>query len=163
MTKSNLHYVVVPHGSDWAVRRNDGDGDSYVYESKEEARNRAIALAQDTGVNVLIYDAHGQIEDEVSLVENAAPNANRVDEESSLQGRINMANMTTDGLWDQVAGKWKQLKGDVQKRWGKLTDDQYDQIAGDRTKLEGQIQEAYGVTQQEASKQIDEWEHTLKF
>jgi len=25
--------------------------------------------------------------------------------------------------WDQVEGKWKQIKGSVKERWGKLTDD----------------------------------------
>ena len=34
--------------------------------------------------------------------------------------------------WDKVEGNWKQLKGKVQQKWGKLTDDQLDVIAGKR-------------------------------
>ncbi len=58
---------------------------------------------------------------------------------------------------DQIIGNWKQLKGEAQKQWGKLTDDQFDQIGGDLTKLEGHIQESYGIGKDEASKQVNEW------
>ena len=30
--------------------------------------------------------------------------------------------------WDQIEGKWKQLKGSAKERWGKLTDDDLDAI-----------------------------------
>jgi len=62
---------------------------------------------------------------------------------------------------DIIKGKWEQFKGDAQKRWGKLTNDHLDQIQGDRRKLAGRIQEAYGVAQDEAEKQVKEWEKTL--
>ena len=52
--------------------------------------------------------------------------------------------------------EWKQLKGDVQKEWGKLTNDELDRIEGDRLKLEGLIQERYGIKQEEAQKKLDE-------
>jgi uncharacterized protein YjbJ (UPF0337 family) len=64
--------------------------------------------------------------------------------------------------WDQVAGKWKQLKGEARTQWGKLTDDEWDKIAGQRDKLIGRIQEAYGVSQSEAEKQVDEWSRKLR-
>lgn len=56
--------------------------------------------------------------------------------------------------WDIVEGSWKQFKGQVRARWGKLTDDQLDLIAGKRIELAGKIQEAYGVSKDEAEKQI---------
>lgn len=62
---------------------------------------------------------------------------------------------------DIFQGKWKQIKGDVQKKWGKLTNDHIDQINGDRTKLLGHIQESYGIAREEAEKQVNEWEKTL--
>ncbi len=68
-----------------------------------------------------------------------------------------------DGVWDQIAGKWKQFKGDVRSRWGDLTDDELEQIAGEREKLAGKIQERYGITRQEADRQIDEWAERMKF
>ena len=59
--------------------------------------------------------------------------------------------------WDQVQGKWKQFKGDVQKQWGKLTDDDYDMVEGDRKKFVGKIQERYGIAKDEAERQVDDW------
>jgi uncharacterized protein YjbJ (UPF0337 family) len=59
---------------------------------------------------------------------------------------------------DIIEGNWKQVKGDVQKMWGRLTDDQLDQIEGNRVKLSGLIQKNYGLARDEAEKQIDKWE-----
>lgn len=59
---------------------------------------------------------------------------------------------------DQIIGNWKQLKGEAQRQWGKLTNDQLDEIEGNRTKLSGKIQEAYGVAKEEAEDQITQWE-----
>jgi uncharacterized protein YjbJ (UPF0337 family) len=59
---------------------------------------------------------------------------------------------------DIIKGQWKELKGDVQKKWGKLTDDDLDQINGDRTRLSGKIQKAYGIERDEAEKQLKDWE-----
>ena len=60
--------------------------------------------------------------------------------------------------WNQVEGNWKQLKGSVKAQWGQLTDDHLEVIAGKRDQLAGKIQETYGVTQEEAEKQISEWQ-----
>lgn len=58
---------------------------------------------------------------------------------------------------DQLQGKWKQLKGSVKERWGKLTDDDIDVINGQHDHLIGRIQERYGIAKQEAQSQVDEW------
>ena len=42
---------------------------------------------------------------------------------------------------DQLEGKWKQIKGSVKEKWGKLTDDDLDVIAGKQEQLVGKIQE----------------------
>jgi uncharacterized protein YjbJ (UPF0337 family) len=63
--------------------------------------------------------------------------------------------------WDQVEGKWKQMKGSVKTRWGKLTDDDLDVIAGQRDQLVGRIQERYGIAKDDAQRQVDEWNRTL--
>ena len=60
--------------------------------------------------------------------------------------------------WDQIAGNWKQFKGHVRERWGKLTDDELDQVEGRREVLLGKIQEKYGVTREEAEKQLKDFE-----
>lgn len=63
---------------------------------------------------------------------------------------------------DIFEGNWKQFKGDIKAKWGKLTDDQLDQINGNREKFLGQIQENYGVARDEAEKQLEEVEKTAK-
>ncbi len=69
----------------------------------------------------------------------------------------------TAGVWDKVAGKWKQLSGDVRSKWGNLTDDDLIQISGEREKLVGKIQERYGIAKDEANRQLDDWSRKLKF
>ena len=59
--------------------------------------------------------------------------------------------------WDQMEGKWKQAKGSIKQRWGKLTDDDLDVIAGMRDQLIGKIQERYGVTKEAAQKEVESW------
>ena len=59
--------------------------------------------------------------------------------------------------WDQLEGKWKQLKGSAREQWGKMTDDDLDKISGKRDQLVGKIQEHYGVAKEAAEKQADDW------
>ena len=58
---------------------------------------------------------------------------------------------------DQFQGKWKQLKGKVKEKWGKLTDDDLEMINGQQDQLVGKIQERYGITKEEAAKQLNDW------
>ena len=58
---------------------------------------------------------------------------------------------------DVLAGKWKQLKGEVKRQWGKLTDDELDQVEGNKDKLVGLVQERYGYARDQASREVDEF------
>jgi len=58
---------------------------------------------------------------------------------------------------DQLQGKWKQMKGAVKERWGKLTDDDIDIINGQNDQLVGKIQEKYGIAKEEAQNQVEDW------
>ncbi len=58
---------------------------------------------------------------------------------------------------DQLQGKWKQLKGSLKERWGKLTDQDLDVIGGKHDQLVGAIQERYGIAKEEAHKQVNDW------
>lgn len=58
---------------------------------------------------------------------------------------------------DIIEGKWEQLKGGVQKNWGKLTDDDLDVIKGDAKILAGKVQERYGITKEEAEEQVKKY------
>jgi len=64
--------------------------------------------------------------------------------------------------WDQIEGKWKQYKGQVKERWGKLTDDDLDVIDGKRQQLIGKIQQRYGLAKEAAEKQADEFVTALQ-
>lgn len=59
--------------------------------------------------------------------------------------------------WDQIEGRWKQMRGHVKREWGRLTDDDLDQIEGQQEKLVGLVQEAYGVKREEADRQVRNW------
>ena len=63
--------------------------------------------------------------------------------------------------WDQISGKWSQVKGDIRQKWGKLTDDDLEVIAGSKDKLVGRIQERYGIQKEEAQRQLDNWVTTV--
>src|SRR5581483_1931813 len=63
--------------------------------------------------------------------------------------------------WDQVQGKWKQMKGQAKTRWGKLTDDDLDVIAGQKAQLVGRLQERYGSQTDQAQREVDEWNDEL--
>lgn len=58
---------------------------------------------------------------------------------------------------DQFEGKWKQLKGGVKQRWGKLTDDDVTALSGKKDELVGKLQERYGITREQALKEADDW------
>lgn len=55
---------------------------------------------------------------------------------------------------DKLQGQWKQIKGDLRERWGKLTNDEVEQINGQEQNLVGKIQEKYGIAKEEAQSQV---------
>lgn len=58
---------------------------------------------------------------------------------------------------DIAEGKWKQLKGKIQQKWGDLTDDEMDKIKGNRQEFVGLMQEKYGKGKDEAEREFDEF------
>jgi uncharacterized protein YjbJ (UPF0337 family) len=63
---------------------------------------------------------------------------------------------------DILKGKWRQIKGEVKSRWGKLTDDDMDVVAGDAEKLVGRVQERYGYQRDQAQREVDDFVSTNK-
>jgi uncharacterized protein YjbJ (UPF0337 family) len=55
---------------------------------------------------------------------------------------------------DVIAGKWKQMRGEMKTWWGKLTDDELDQAEGQMDKLAGLLQERYGWSREQAESEI---------
>ena len=62
---------------------------------------------------------------------------------------------------DIIAGKWTQLKGQAQARWGNLTDDDFKIAQGDATYLAGKLQETYGWQRDRANKEVEDFRKTL--
>ncbi|MEO7013588.1 MAG: CsbD family protein [Dokdonella sp.] len=62
---------------------------------------------------------------------------------------------------DRIQGKWKQLKGSIQEKWGKLTNDDLDVAEGNTKYLAGKIQERYGIAKHEAEKAVEEYQRTI--
>ncbi len=58
---------------------------------------------------------------------------------------------------DTLAGNWKQLKGKVKERWGKLTDDDMTVIEGRKDQLVGRLQERYGYSREEAEREANDF------
>ncbi len=59
--------------------------------------------------------------------------------------------------WDQVEGQWKQLKGSIREKFGKLTDDDLQVIGGKKDQFVGKLQERYGISREQAQKDLDNW------
>jgi len=64
--------------------------------------------------------------------------------------------------WEQIQGKWQELKGQVKVRWGKLTDQDLTVINGRREVLAGKILERSGATKERVEKEIAEFEKSCK-
>ncbi|MBS0225494.1 MAG: CsbD family protein [Proteobacteria bacterium] len=63
---------------------------------------------------------------------------------------------------DIISGKWEQVKGSAQAKWGKLTNDDLDVAEGDAKYLAGRLQERYGWQQDQAKREVDEFQKTLQ-
>jgi uncharacterized protein YjbJ (UPF0337 family) len=59
--------------------------------------------------------------------------------------------------WDIIKGKWKQLKGDARKQWGKLTDSDWEEVAGEKDKFLGKLQERYGWSREQAERDAENY------
>jgi uncharacterized protein YjbJ (UPF0337 family) len=56
-----------------------------------------------------------------------------------------------------MQGQWKQMKGEVKRRWGMLTDDELDQVEGNFEKLVGRVQERYGYQREQAEREVNDF------
>jgi len=59
--------------------------------------------------------------------------------------------------WSTVQGNWKEAKGKVKSKWGRLTDDDLMQVEGNKDRLLGVIQQKYGLARDKAEAQLEEF------
>jgi uncharacterized protein YjbJ (UPF0337 family) len=63
--------------------------------------------------------------------------------------------------WNVIEGNWKQTRGKIKEKWGKLTDDDLTKINGQREQLEGILQQRYGLAKDMVRKDVDAWLKSL--
>ena len=59
--------------------------------------------------------------------------------------------------WDQVKGNWKQMQGEAQKQWGKLTNDDLDADRGRAHQAGRPAAGALRLRKEKADAEIDNW------
>ena len=64
---------------------------------------------------------------------------------------------------DTIKGNWKQFRGKVRARWGKLTNDDLGVIDGQRDQLVGKIHERFGIARDAADRQVADWEQRNRY
>lgn len=57
---------------------------------------------------------------------------------------------------ETIKGKWQEIKGDVQKAWGKLTNDELTQTKGDINAIAGLVMQKYGEDKSQFQKKFDD-------
>lgn len=57
---------------------------------------------------------------------------------------------------EEIQGKWNQVKGRIQERWGQLTDDDLSRAQGNTDQLVGVIQQKTGESRSEIERFIDQ-------
>lgn len=60
--------------------------------------------------------------------------------------------------WSQIEGNWEQYKTTVLQQWDKLGEQELTAIGGDRTRLTRKLQEVYNLSEDEAERQVAQWE-----
>jgi uncharacterized protein YjbJ (UPF0337 family) len=58
---------------------------------------------------------------------------------------------------DVLKGKWKEIKGGIKEKWGKLTDDDLTEIEGKKDKLLGFLQKRYGYAKDKAEQEYNDF------
>jgi uncharacterized protein YjbJ (UPF0337 family) len=136
--------------------------------STRQANSRALAwmffsLLMDSHIGSATAEAKGRdnVTSTLAVVRNfeVATTLIRGAYSGSLCTSINTEKFAKESVmdWNRVEGNWKQIKGQVKEKWGKLTDDDLTAINGKREQLEGKIQERYGVAKDQARKDVDDW------
>jgi uncharacterized protein YjbJ (UPF0337 family) len=62
---------------------------------------------------------------------------------------------------DIISGKWTQLKGKVQAKWGDITDDDMKVAEGNAEYLAGRLQERYGWAKDRAETEVRDFQKAL--
>lgn len=62
---------------------------------------------------------------------------------------------------EKLLGNWQQVKGNIKKKWAKLTDDDLLESEGKREVIIGKLTERYGYNKEKAADKFDEYLQNL--
>jgi uncharacterized protein YjbJ (UPF0337 family) len=62
---------------------------------------------------------------------------------------------------DIFEGKFKEISGEIKKKWGELTDDEIRKSEGNAESLAGIIQQKFGMEKDEATRNVSEFMRDL--
>jgi len=116
--------------------------------------NQAIGSLPATGIFVDCLEQARNVRSVPSQDADFESDCRRIDGEIPFGG---IGNWRTLMNTEQVAGNWKQLKGKVKEKWGKLTDDDLKVLEGKQEQLAGILEKRYGYAKERAE------EETKKF
>lgn len=57
---------------------------------------------------------------------------------------------------DIILGKWKEIAGEAQKKWGEITENDLEKVKGNVTALVGLVEQKLGISKEEAQKKVEE-------
>ena len=57
---------------------------------------------------------------------------------------------------EELKGKWKEVKGEITKKWGELTDDDLERTKGNFSSLVGLVEQKLGIKKEEATTHLTE-------
>ena len=58
---------------------------------------------------------------------------------------------------DKLQGRWRELKGHLRHRWGKLTEDDISKLSGKQEELAFALRRRYGYAEGQAVMEINRW------
>jgi len=56
---------------------------------------------------------------------------------------------------ERIKGKWQEIRGEIQKAWGKLTSDELEKTKGEAKAIAGLVRQKYGKEDAEFQKKYD--------
>jgi uncharacterized protein YjbJ (UPF0337 family) len=55
-----------------------------------------------------------------------------------------------------IKGKWQEIKGEIQRMWGKLTGDELEETKGNLNSIAGIIEQKYGARKEQVSERLED-------
>jgi uncharacterized protein YjbJ (UPF0337 family) len=65
-------------------------------------------------------------------------------------------------MWDRIESDWRSFREHARREWSRLTEAHLDEIGGRRDRLRRHVRKVYDVGDDEAGRQVDAWERSLR-